>query len=169
MITRRMLPNGQDILITDHGMLTLQKEYQDYKQIFGHYEEIRLNGLICTGLGEGRYYTTLEGYQQQFEQKLGFKPYPGTLNIELNPSDINVRKRLDLLDDIRIDGFEDGVRTFGSVKCFRVKIDGVCGAIVIPIRKHYPDNMLEVIAPVNLREHLHVSDGSKLEVIVCKT
>jgi len=169
MIARRMLPNGQEIAITETGMLALRKEYQDYQQIFAGEDEIRLTGVVCTGLGEGRYYITLDGYLQQFEQKLGFTPYPGTLNIELNPYSINTRKRLDAMKEIHIEGFEDGVRTFGSAKCFKVKIDNAHGAIVIPNRKNYPDNIIEVIAPVNLREHLRVDDESKVEVILCRT
>ena len=169
MIARRMLPNGQEIAITETGMLALRKEYQDYQQIFAGEDEIRLTGVVCTGLGEGRYYITLDGYLQQFEQKLGFTPYPGTLNIELNPYSINTRKRLDAMKEIHIEGFEDGVRTFGSAKCFKVKIDNAHGAIVIPNRKNYPDNIIEVIAPVNLREHLRVDDESEVEVILCRT
>ena len=169
MIARRMLPNGQEIMITETGMIALQKEYQDYQQIFGGVDEIRLAGVVCTGLGEGRYYTMLDGYLQQFEQKLGFTPYPGTLNIELNPHSVITRKQLDAMKDIRIEGFEDGVRTFGSAKCFNVKINGTYGTIVIPNRKNYPDNIIEVMAPVNLREHLRVDDESKVEVVLCRT
>ena len=66
----------------------------------------------------------LDGYLQQFEQKLGVTPYPITLNIELNPYSVNTRKQLDAMKDIHIEGFKDGVRTFGSAKCFNVKIDG---------------------------------------------
>jgi len=169
MITRKMLPSGQEITITEQGILALQKEYHEYQQIFGDYEEMRLSGVVCTGLGEGRYYITLEGYLRQFEQKLGFTPYPGTLNIELNPYSINLRRRLEIMNDIHIEGFEDGVRTFGSAKCFKVTIDDTGGAIVIPNRKHYPDNILEIIAPVNLRERLNVSDGCEVEVVLCRT
>jgi riboflavin kinase len=50
-----------------------------------------------------------------------------------------------------------------------VKIDGTYGAIVIPNRKNYPDNIIEVMAPVNLREHLRVDDESKVEVVLCRT
>jgi len=169
MITRRMIPNGQEVTITEQGILALQKEYLEYQQIFGDDEEIGLTGVVCTGLGEGRYYVTLDGYLRQFEQKLGFTPFPGTFNIELNPWSITARKRLDVLKSVDIDGFDDGIRTFGSVKSFRVKLHGLDGAIVIPNRKNYPDNIIEVIAPVNLREHLDVCDGDEVKVVLCRT
>jgi len=169
MITRRILPNGQEIMITEAGVLALQREYQEYQRIFGDYEDVRLTGVVCTGLGEGKYYIALDGYMRQFEQKLGFTPHPGTLNIELDSHSTNMRKRLNAMDGIHIEGFEDGVRTFGSAKCFEVQIDNTCGAIVIPNRKHYPDDIIEIIAPVNLRERLRVGDGGDVEVILCKT
>ena len=169
MIARRMIPNGQEITITEQGTLALQNEYLEYQQIFGDDEEIRLTGAVCTGLGEGRYYVMLDGYLRQFEQKLGFTPFPGTFNIELDPWSITARKRLDALECVDMEGFDDGTRTFGSVKCFRVKLGGVDGAIVIPNRKNYPDNIIEIVAPVNLREHLDVSDGGEVKVILCRT
>ena len=168
LITRKVLPNGQEVTITEEGMLALWREYREYQQIFGEVEDLRLTGLVCTGLGEGRYYVMLEGYLRQFEQKLGFTPYPGTLNIELSPHSITTRKKLQITDDIPLSGFEDGERTFGSVKCFRARINDLHGAIVIPNRKNYPDNVVEIVAPVNLREHLSVSDGSEVEVVLCR-
>jgi riboflavin kinase len=169
MIKRRMIPHGQEITITEQGILALQKEYLEYQQIFGDDEVIELTGTVCTGLGEGRYYVTLAGYLRQFEQELGFTPFPGTFNIELDPWSITARKRLDALGFVDIEGFDDGTRTFGSVKCFKVKLDGVNGAIVIPNRKNYPDNIIEIIARVNLREHLDVSDSDEVKVILCRT
>ncbi|MHC1575203.1 MAG: DUF120 domain-containing protein [Candidatus Methanogasteraceae archaeon] len=169
MITRRILPKGQEIMITEDGVLALQREYQEYQRVFGDYEDVRLTGAVCAGLGEGKYYIALDGYMRQFEQKLGFTPHPGTLNIELDSHSINMRKRLNAMDGIHIEGFEDGVRTFGSAKCFEVQIGDTCGAIVIPNRKHYPDDIIEIIAPVNLRERLRVGDGGDVEVVLCKT
>jgi riboflavin kinase len=42
----------------------------------------------------------------------------------------------------------------------------VWGAVVIPDLREYPPNLLEVIAPVNMRERLGLQDGMKLEVTV---
>src|SRR5919197_1426942 len=40
-------------------------------------------GIVISGMGEGAYYMSLDGYKKQFREKLGYEPYPGTLNIKL--------------------------------------------------------------------------------------
>ena len=34
-------------------------------------------------MGEGSYYMSLKGYKKQFKEKLGYEPFPGTLNLKL--------------------------------------------------------------------------------------
>ncbi|MEM2577082.1 MAG: DUF120 domain-containing protein [Candidatus Bathyarchaeia archaeon] len=43
------------------------------------------------------------------------------------------------------------------------------GAIVSALRSHYGDDVLEIIAPVNLRETLKLKDGDKIFFIVFPT
>lgn len=167
LITRRILAGGQLISITKNGLAALQKELNDYQEIFsGNGRAKILSGRVITGLGEGQYYISLEGYRKQFNKKLGFDPYPGTLNIKLDPQSIELRKMISA--DIRISGFTDQNRTFGSGSCFNVKIFDIKGAVIIPERTHYPEDIIEVIAPVNLRQYLNVADGSTVVVEVIK-
>ncbi len=167
LITRQFLHNGQLIFITKNGLEALQRELNDYQEIFtgdGHGKV--LSGRLITGLGEGQYYISLEGYRSQFRERLGFDPYPGTLNIKLDLPSIEVRKSIS--PDIGISGFTDENRTFGRGSCFIVKISDIKGAVIVPERTHYPEDIIEIIAPVNLREYLNVSDGSIVAVEVIK-
>ncbi len=167
LISRQILPDGQLISITDSGLSLLQREFSDYQEIFsGNGTKKILNGKVITGLGEGQYYISLEGYRAQFRAKLGFDPYPGTLNIKLDPPSIGVRKKID--GAIRISGFTSENRTFGRGSCFNVRIKDVTGAVIVPERTHYPEDIIEIIAPVKLRDYLNVSDGSTVEVEVIK-
>ena len=43
-----------------------------------------MRGRVVGGLGQGQYYISRKGYRHQFIQKLGFVPFPGTLNIKLD-------------------------------------------------------------------------------------
>jgi riboflavin kinase len=165
LITRQLLHEGQVITITKTGVDVLNREYYDYQEIFsGTGGKKVLKGQVITGLGEGQYYISLEGYRAQFREKLGFDPFPGTLNIRLDKSSIELRKRIN--PGVRISGFTDHNRTFGSGSCFNININGIKGAVIIPERTHYPEDIIEVIAPVNLREHLDFKDGSKVHVEV---
>jgi hypothetical protein len=42
-----------------------------------------LEGCLRSGLGEGAGFTALDWVDRQFRAKLGFSPYPGTLNLSL--------------------------------------------------------------------------------------
>ena len=57
-------------------------------------------------------------------------------------------------------------RTFGSGSCFNIMIRDIKGAVILPVLTHYPEDIIEIIAPVNLRECLNISDGSIVEVEV---
>ncbi len=167
LISRQILHNGQLVSITKIGLEALQKEHNDYQMIFsdnGH-KKI-LTGKVVTGLGEGQYYISLDGYRTQFAEKLGFVPYPGTLNIKLDRSSTGIRKGIS--GDISISGFKTNNRTFGSGSCFNVMIKDINGAVIVPERTHYPEDIIEIIAPVNLREYLDLNDGSIVEVEVIK-
>ena len=167
LISRQILHNGQLISLTKNGLESLQKELNDYREIFSGNGAVKiLSGKVITGLGEGQYYISLEGYRTQFREKLGFDPYPGTLNVKLDPLSIELRKRISA--NIKISGFTDQNRTFGSGTCFNVKISDIKGAVITPERTHYPEDIIEVIAPVNLRQHLNVRDGSTVAVEVIK-
>jgi riboflavin kinase len=125
-----------------------------------------LTGSVISGLGEGKYYMSLEGYRQQFGSILGFEPYPGTLNIRLTPSSLTVRKKIETLNWIRVKGFSADGRTFGDARCLPCRIGSIPCAIVIPGRTHYPDDIIEVIAPVALRRQLGVEDSDTVTIEV---
>jgi len=166
-ISKQILHDGQLISITKNGIAALEKELNDYQEIFSwNGNEKILSGNVITGLGEGQYYISLEGYRKQFREKLGFDPYPGTLNVRLDISSIETRKRIS--GDIRISGFTDNSRTFGSGSCFNIMISDIKGAVIVPERTHYPEDIIEIIAPVNLREYLKVKDGSQVKVEVLR-
>ncbi len=131
-------------------------------------EEITLEGRLFTGMSEGSYYVSRDGYRKQFIEKLGFDPYPGTLNLKLSSAfDVKMRGELEARSAILIEGFKGEGRTFGPVKCYPATInDEVEGAVVLIERTRYDRSVLEVIAPVCLRERLKLRDGSKVRVRV---
>ena len=127
---------------------------------------VEVEGEVFDGLGEAAYYVSQSGYRRQFISKLGFEPFPGTLNIRLrSPVDRKVRRDLASEKSIHIDGFQDGKRTYGGAECFRSLInrDSSCAVLVIE-RTSYDDSVLEIIAPISLRKSLHLKAGSKVAV-----
>lgn len=166
-IDRKIIPGGQLVTISEGGVKRLRAEYADYRYIFGKDEEsIEMYGYLISGLGEGQYYIGLEGYRSQFQENLNFVPFPGTFNVQLTDFSVNMREKVDMIHAIPISGFTDGQRTFGAVKCYSAQIEGIRSAVVVPDRSHYPDDLVEIIAPVNLRKTLGLEDGDKVKIVV---
>ncbi len=120
-----------------------------------------LRGRVFTGIGEGAYYMKKRAYAKQFLKKLGFRPYPGTLNVRLESNgDIELNKKLREMKGMKIIGFKNGLRTYGDVYVFRAVIeDKVEGAVIYATRTHYDTDVIELISPYYLREKLGLKDG----------
>jgi len=169
-IKRTITPEGCLIKITDAGIKELKKLYSNLRFLMeaAYPPSITLEGVVFTGLGEGAYYISKERYTKQFIEKLGFEPYPGTLNLKLTTDyDVKTRSELEAYPAIEIEGFRNEDRTFGSVKCYPVTIENrVKGALILALRSHYDTSVIEIIAPVFLRKHLNLKDGHKVKVEV---
>jgi riboflavin kinase len=124
-------------------------------------------GTIVSGIGEGRHYMALEGYIEQFKEKIGFEPFPGTLNIELDEREMLKFRSSKKMKGIKIDGFENSGKRFGKVNCFKGKINGRDIFIILPEKSHH-SNILEVISPINLRKEMNLKDGEKAEIGICR-
>ncbi|MDV0446336.1 hypothetical protein MsAg5_01660 [Methanosarcinaceae archaeon Ag5] len=166
LIDREMTGAGQNIMIRPSGLKLLSHEYADYKKIFGAGEEIELDGTVVSGIGEGKYYISIGGYMKQFEEKLCFSPFPGTLNVRVRDYSLALRRKLTEMPFVKINGFSEGGRTFGNGYCYPAEIRGVVCAIIVPERTHYQEDLLEIIAPCSLREKLQLKDGDDVSVIV---
>jgi riboflavin kinase len=167
-IQREITPEGSLIRVEEAGTRELEKLYANLKVIVEktYPPSVTLEGTVFTGLGEGAYYTAKEHYRKQFAEKLGFEPYPGTLNLKLNSDyDIKTRKEIESYPAIEVEGFKNEDRTFGFVKCYPAVIDNkVKGALITALRSHYDVSVLEIISPVFLRKQLNLKDGNKVKV-----
>jgi riboflavin kinase len=169
-IQRTITPEGSLIKIAEAGRKKIQQMYSNLRFLIEatYPPSVTLEGTVFTGLGEGAYYISKDIYRKQFIEKLGFDPYPGTLNLKLTTDyDLKTRIELETYPAIEIEGFKNENRTFGVVKCYPAMIDNKAkGALVLALRSHYDTSVLEVIAPVCLRKQLNLKDGLKVKVEV---
>lgn len=167
LIERKIVPGGQLIKMTEKGIEILKSEYIQYSKIFSPEPEIlELEGKVLKGLGEGQYYVNIPGYKKQFEEKLHFSPFPGTLNVQLTENSSILQNILYEMPAIQVEGFSDGERTFGGGKCYPVVVGGIEAAVIAPERTHYPSDLIEIIAPVKLRDALELNDGDRVVIQV---
>jgi riboflavin kinase len=174
LVMRETVSDGQWITITDDGQRSLRNEYQDYRRIFETVSTVELTGTITSGMGEGRHYITLSGYMEQFIERLGYEPFPGTLNVGLTDASVRRRGALDSLDPIPIDGWESDERTYGPAVCYPASVaveDRTYepAHVIAPERTHHEEDQLEVIAPEQLREELSLEDGDHVTVTISES
>ena len=121
-------------------------------------KNLNLSGKIVSGVGQGAFFTQLDWFQLQCRDKLGFKPYAGTLNLEISDDDAPVVAALEQKAEIE---FIPPNSEFCSGKAYPVLVEGIRAAIVIPaaeVRVH-GKNIIEVISDKRLKDVLNVSDG----------
>ena len=123
---------------------------------------IEFSGSVFSGRSEGRKFIALPWVKRQIREKLGFIPYPGTLNVRLSEESTQRRKFLDDTEGMSIcpsEGYCSGL-------LFKAEIEGLDCAVVVPQVEGYPLDVLEVIASVNLKEKLGLRDGDEITVTV---
>jgi riboflavin kinase, archaea type len=167
------LKKGQKyaVKVTDKGYSEIQSLYLSLRAALESAPAtMDFEGSVISGMGEGAYYMSLEGYRIQFREKLGYEPYPGTLNVRLTDQIyMNGRLELGKHPSIFINGFSDGTRTYGWVKCYRATLnDGAIdnAAVLVLERTHYDDSMLEVIAPISIKQAAGIKNGDRIKVQV---
>ncbi len=134
----------------------------------------KLRGVIFSDLGQARTFMSLEWVKSALEQKLGFPPYPGTLNLRLEAEQDKALWR-----DVLIT--EEGIAvpppraSFCSARLYAVEIEsgrglggtGLRAAVVVPGVDGYPEDKMEIVAPVRVKDALGVQDGDSLIVEFC--
>jgi len=167
-VERDVVSDGQWVRVTEAGEAALRAEYADYRRLFESDVELSLRGAVTGGMGEGRHYITLPGYAEQFRERLGYDPFPGTLNVDLTEESV---RRRGGIDAVPIDAWEGDDRTYGAATCYGVTL--VAGDerydevhAIVPDRTHHDDDQLELIAPDRLRDALDLDDDDQVEVRV---
>jgi riboflavin kinase, archaea type len=125
--------------------------------------QILLKGEVVSGRGEGRYFTCLDWVREQVVASFGFEPIAGTFNVKV------VAEQKPLLETLkRTIGIEivPPNQSFCLALSFPVRVGAVRGAAVIPLVEDYPQDILEIIAAVNVRDALRLKDNDPVEVRV---
>jgi CTP-dependent riboflavin kinase len=129
------------------------------------HKRVHITATIVSGRKQGAFFTQLDWVQDQCRRELGFAPYPGTLNLQVAPESLPVLEAL-LKAPGRVLVPPDPA--FCSGRVFAVEIEALPAAIVFPataVRSHAKD-IIEVLAPVKLRDVLRLKDGDSVTLAV---
>ena len=174
LVDRDVGATGQRVRVTERGTALLRGEYADYRRLFEDDPSLTLDGTVTDGMGEGRHYISLSGYMRQFRERLGYEPYPGTLNADLDGRSRRSRAELTGFDAVPIDGWTDEDRTFGPATCYPATVAASGETygdahVIVPERTHHDEGQIELIAPDRLRDELGLEDGDAVAVTVVDT
>lgn len=104
----------------------------------------------------------MDWVRSQIAERLGFSPYPGTLNLKVPEGE---RDKLRALD--HGGSWIEPAEGFRRGRVFKALIMGMIqGGVVRPEVAGYPEDLIEVLAPLPLREALGLKDGDEVEVEV---
>ena len=123
------------------------------------------NGKIVSGVKQGAFFTQLDWFREQCVEKLGYTPYPGTLNLEISSEHISEVEVIEQEAEIE---FFPPDSTFCSGRAYPVHIEGIRADIIMPaeeVRVH-DKNIIEVISKVKLKDALDADDGDSVELTV---
>ena len=166
-MNRRIDVDGSLVTISEKGLEVLNEVLQELKvHLEGAGSEVFVfEGIVVSGLFEGAYYISREGYREQIRDKLGFDPFPGTLNVKVKPEDFEKRRRLEKHPSMLLEGFKDGERSFGACKVYPLLLnDEIRGALIVADRTIHDLSTMEIVSSIYLRRHFGLSDGDKIKV-----
>lgn len=126
-------------------------------------QDVTLVGKIVSGVRQAAYFTQLDWVRGQCREKLGFEPWPGTLNVEFSED------FLPLIETLRE---EEGLTLippdpqFCAAKVLPCYMGNISAAIILPAEdvNVHGKHVIEIIAPVRLKDALGLDDGDSLEL-----
>ena len=124
----------------------------------------RLRGEVVGGQREAADFLALPWVRAGLARLLGSEPFPGTLNVRLEPGPSMESWRA-LKDSAYGSDLPPGEEGFCAARLFRVSVEGeVPGLIVLPKVDGYEEDMVELVAEGSLRERFRLDDGSRIAV-----
>jgi CTP-dependent riboflavin kinase len=126
-----------------------------------------LTGVVFSDLGQAASFMSLDWVQAALKERLGFAPYPATLNLRLQSQEELSAWRRIKAGETGIDLPPSGA-AFCRARLYPVTVlspfegDKLDGAILLPDVEGYPPDKIEVVAPIGIKDRLKIRDGDPL-------
>ncbi len=127
-----------------------------------------IQGVIFSDLGQASKFMALNWVQEALRQRLGFTPYPATLNVRPStPQDVRLWEEIQREIAARpLAPLEGG---FCSADLYLVSLtrlvgskETLRGAVLLPAVVDYPKDKIEIVTQVRVKDTLSVKDGDSL-------
>ena len=133
---------------------------------------VEVQGVVFSDLGLARGFMSLEWARRAMQEKIGFDPYPGTLNLRVARDDA-LRRWKAVQEKLAPVVVPSPDPSFCSSHYFMGFLTGWKGsnglreriAVVVPEIKEYPADKIEVIAARALKATYPIRDGDELTLV----
>ncbi len=126
-----------------------------------------ITGIIFSDLGTAGSFMSLDWVQKVLKEKLGFSPYPATLNLRLD-SEQEIRRWQQIRKQVRGIDLPPAEASFCRARLFPAQISGkLRGAVLVPEVEGYPADKIEFVAAVHVKKTLDLHDGDPLTLAFC--
>ena len=126
-----------------------------------------IQGRLVRGLGKAADFTQIDWVRRQLIEYAGIDPHPGTVNLALgdNANRSRWRNWRDLPGHVMV----PADAAFCSARCYPARIAGcIPAAVVLPEIAAYPEDKLELVAALPVRQHLSLDESALLTVELCR-
>jgi len=126
-----------------------------------------MTGIIFSDLGQASSFMALDWVQDLLRQRLGYHPFPATLNVRpKDAEDARVWQRVQ--SDHAGTPLTPASEGHCGAKLYRIEIGTgtdsakLAGAVLLPEVDGYPPDKIEIVAPVRLKDHFNLNDGDQV-------
>ncbi|MBT5047305.1 MAG: CTP-dependent riboflavin kinase [Rhodospirillaceae bacterium] len=124
---------------------------------------VTIIGELATGIGQATGFTELDWAHEAFISRLGIDAYPGTVNLLVR-------------DEAQLAHWRTAKAWPGIIippprpdwcnsRCYSARIaNEIEAAVILPEIESYAVDQIELIAAVNVREALRITDGDRLSI-----
>ena len=155
-ITKNLVKDGQEIRLTSKAIDVLKSIHSNLERLMVRPDkDLMIEGKIVSGIGQGAHY--VRKYSERLEKHTGYLPYPGTLNVHVNPRPDLSRYVSDSIEEFKEEG-----RTFGKLDLIPVRVSykkkSIRCHLIIPERTHHK-NDFEILCEHNMRDKYGLKDN----------
>jgi HAD superfamily hydrolase (TIGR01509 family) len=126
-----------------------------------------IEGHLVSGLGRAADFTRIDWVRRQLIDLFGIDPHPGTLNLALRDEANRARWQSWRSMPGHVIEPEDG--NFCRAHCYPVQIAGrIPAAVLVPETADYPEDKIELVAALPIREHLALAADTRVNVDLCR-
>ena len=127
----------------------------------------RMTGIIFSDLGQASSFMALDWVQDLLNERLGYHPFPATLNVrpkDLDDAQVWRRVQSDHAGTPLTQASDGhcGAKLYRVEICAGTDSEKLSGAVLLPEVSDYPQDKIEIVAPVRLKDHFNLTDGDQL-------